>query len=1104
MKIVRLAFAAAIGTLAAADIEAQIPVTHRDINPNQSTLDPADPDGASGGRVNGLGAAAANPGTFYAASELGGIYRSTDNGLTWVHLDAHAPTVTWDVEVDPTNSNRVYATSFFDGRTASVAGINVSTNAGASWTHPPSATPPANFCLGEARRTEPSAFGIAVDPADPNDVYVGTNCGLAISTDRGVNWTFVDPTPADGAEDVWDVVVHDGSIIDLCGADGHQRSVDGGATWTTSATAPLPAGRCSIAVSPDEPYVLFAVVGTTIFESDDAGQNWTNAYVNPSPQGRIPFVATNQRAGATYDLWFGDVSLHRGTCTTPATPAPGGAARCNASAGWAGGFTRGAGGHDDTADIVFDTAAATDRCPVLFSSDGGVYRNTVGASPACHTPAWEQPNITPHGLWNFGFDGVGRAGAAAEDVYMGNQDNGTFGTLTGGAAAPAWNNQFCCDGFDAAGEATRALTTVCCFGGGRATRLFLSAPGLAGAPAEINTYPPGQLRGFQQLENIVNFGTDDYAVVMTSGVFVTDNVGASPVVWTQLGAGSTPVGACGIQVSFAAGVPTFFVKDGGCSGDAAANLWRHTGAAAGGTWTQVPGPGGGLGVYSVDGGDPQRIFASQLSGAGSPRMVLTRNGGTTWVNLSVLDTMMTGGGEFRYRTTRGPTSFTGFGGYFQPSLVALDSDDPDILAAGAVDSGVFLSVNGGTRWERVTDPLTPGTSGKPHIPRPRYAHFDHDPPGDDVNLFLGTQGRGAWRLTFTKILVPEIQVPPLPPMRACVGSSDHDTLKVCNTSKADLVVSGIASSNPEFSVAAPSGGFPVSISHDFCFPFPVTFTPNAPGPRTADFSIASNDSSFTTVTVAANATGTTPDVRITGSTAFGVASAWGRSEQTVSVCNTGECPLTVSLASLGTCADFALIANPFPASLPPSTCLDLGIEFTPTLGGPRTCSLTINSGDPDSPVATRTLTGRMAPFVTIHAGLADPHGALDATANLGSTINLGLVNYWQPKWAWDLRLGRSTFEGSAGADDTRAWSALANVRYSFTPAATVRPFVNGGGGLYHFRPGGVEGGLNLGIGLGIPTGRRLSIEATYNFNLVFTASPDLKYSQFQLGVKLSF
>jgi len=49
--------------------------------------------------------------------------------------------------------------------------------------------------------------------------------------------------------------------------------------------------------------------------------------------------------------------------------------------------------------------------------------------------------------------------------------------------------------------------------------------------------------------------------------------------------------------------------------------------------------------------------------------------------------------------------------YPQPTLVAFDPADPDILVAGGADSGVFISTNGGTRWQLVTDPFAPGTSG---------------------------------------------------------------------------------------------------------------------------------------------------------------------------------------------------------------------------------------------------------------------------------------------------------------------------------------------------------------------------------------------------------
>lgn len=939
---------------------AQLSAVIRDISPDRSTN--SDPDAASGGRVNKLGVDRSTPGRVFAASEWGGLFRSTDNGVTWAHVDGHVPTATSDVKVDPTNSNRVYATSLYDGRTTSRSGINVSTDGGITWMHPATATPPTGFCQSEIRRTEPAAFGIAIDPANANHVFIGTSCGLAISLDAGVTWTFRDPTPADPADDIFSVVVHHGGIIDVCGDDGHLRSTDGGTTWTTATAQPLPSGRCTITASPDESYVLFAVVGTSIFESDDGGQTWPVTYVNPSPQGRVPFVATNKRSGASYDLWFGDVGLHRGTCTTPSPAVPGGAQRCNASTAWAGPFTRTAGAHDDSGDIAFVPGVAANACPTLFSSDGGVFRNMVTASPACQTPAWTQPTVTPHALWSFTFAGVSRPGPTVEDLYFGNQDNGSFGTVSGGGTPVPWTNERCCDSFDANGDVTRALTTVCCFSGGRATRLFISGPGLTGGSPEISTYPPGNMRGFEHLEAIVTFSANAYAIATTSGVFVTSNIGTATITWTQLGASNSPTSPCGLQFAPRAGTPTFFVKSGGCNGDRPGTLWRYEGTAPGGTWQQVPTPGpGGFGIYAVDPNDPQRLIASHLGAPSGPEMVVTRNGGSTWNRLTALDTLMTGSGTFTYVNQTGPTTFTTFGGYPQPTLVAFDPSDPDIVVAGGADSGVFISTNGGTRWQLVTDPISPGVSGTPHIPRPYYAHFDHDSPGGDINLYLGTRGRGPWRLTFKKVLMPEIQVPSPPSFApSCVGDKPSGTLNVCNTSAGDLVVAAITSSNPQFAIVMPSGGFPVTISHDFCFPFEVTFTPTGSAPQTSTLTIASNDQSTPSLSVVARAQAGTGSLGLSADQRFSPAViqslAACQSPRPLVVSNTGACNLTITNIVIGgaNASDFSLSGLPaFPITLQPGHVVGSGAlnaVFAPTaVARERTADVTVTFvSDPTS------------------------------------------------------------------------------------------------------------------------------------------------------------
>jgi hypothetical protein len=849
-----LGITAALGLLLVA-ASASASLVFQDVSPNSSDLDqfgnpdPAnlsgpDPNGASAGRVNGLASVAGNNAIFYAASEWGGLFKTTDGGLNWSRLDRHLPVAAWDVEVDPGNTNRVYATSFYDGRVVPLSGIQVSTDAGNTWARPLTAypdpalegtandnTPQAGFdCNNADDRTEPSALGIAIRPDAANNVFVGTNCGMARSTDSGVTWEFRDPSTINGvanARRVWDVVVQSASagfpqgIVDICGDEGHFRSVDGGVTYTPSAGALpatyltdgidndgdcrndtnndgvtcgpgdqgvdepdeafLPGGRCSISVSPDEPYVLFVVIGTRIFESDNAGANWTE-FANPSRQGRIPFLTTNQRSDQggvdRFDLWFGDVRLHRRSCTTPGTPAPGGAIRCpsapNGTDGidndldgnvdepdeqWLGPFTKSAGAHDDAGDLVFDTQAGNDACPMIFSSDGGVYYNTdTGAD--CHNPNWEQPTVGPHAQWLFAMDGADQAGDVSEDLYFGTQDIGSWVTTNAGAGSPTWSNKDCCDVFDIAADSNRVLYTVCC-SSGRSNRLYMRNPGMTGGNVatfgEINTYPStGGLPGFRPIDIIDSFGDKQYVLVDANGVWFTNDITANPIQWTQLGAATSPANACGVQAAVSGGTPTFFVQAGICNernmGNQGDTLWQFTGTGAG-SWTRVDnndGVTGGIGVFAVDPNNPSRLYASNMRAPinGGPQMVFSTDSGLTWDNDPELDNLMTGGGVFKYRTERGPANFTRFDGYPQPTLISFDPEDPDILVAGGRDSGVFLSTNGGQNWGLLTDPFDSGNSGIPHLPRPWFAYFDHEPAGE-INIYIGTQGRGVWRFEIT-------------------------------------------------------------------------------------------------------------------------------------------------------------------------------------------------------------------------------------------------------------------------------------------------------------------------------------------------------------------
>lgn len=721
--------------------QAQLNVTIQNISPEQANPEGGNSNRASGGRVNKLAVDPSSNTTQYAATEWGGINKSDDAGLTWRWLENHLPQASWDVEVSPANSNQVIATSFFDGKTTPLSGISRSVDGGVSWTNPTTGRPVAADCATTTRLASPTAYGIAFDPANSNSVFVGTNCGLAESTDGGATWNYI--APVAGITDVWAVLVHNAGTVDICGAEGHFRRASGSASWTAGSGET--GGVCSLAVSPDEANVLFMTVGTTIFDSVDGGANWNTTYAPQGAQGRIPFIRTNDRAGTAYDVWYGDTQLFRGACTTPAdltSTAP----RCGLSNSWVNAHS---GAHWDVGDLLFDPLAATDACPILTSNDGGVYRNTTAASPACHSPTWEQPDVTPASLWLFDMEGAPRTDDfEAEGVYIGQQDTGAFGAEDGARQPrPDWNTPQCCDIFDVEAEASRTVFIDGFYGGATPWRIQLDGTNFDGSNGQISTYPPGNILSFQEMETLVNYAPNSYAIVTSTGAYFTTNIAAAAVTWQQLGT-NAPVGVCAISATAqSGGTPVFTAKVGGCNSDGTGSLWQLTGAGTTGTWTQITRNAvSQFTIFAVDPNDETHIIAADRSvGGNNIDMVRTNDGGATWTSLTALNTLMTGSGQFLLRPSFSPVRFATGASYFQPSLIAINPADSDMIVAGGQDSGVFLSQDAGATWTLLTDPLGIDP-GKVHVSRPLYAHFEPVETGR-FNLYIGTRGKGVWRLT---------------------------------------------------------------------------------------------------------------------------------------------------------------------------------------------------------------------------------------------------------------------------------------------------------------------------------------------------------------------
>ena len=725
------------------------------------------PQRATGGRVKGL--AHAGGGTFYAASEWGGLFKTMDGGQNWERLDGFMPSAAHDVAVDPVDSNRVYATSLYDGAGAPQGAISVSADGGVHWRRAQTGVPPEGFCLTEdeahplhardTRRLEQSAFAIAVDRDSPGTIYVGTNCGLAKSTDRGISWTFLDPTPTDPADSVWGVVVHHNGVVDTCGDDGHRRSTNGGVTWTTFSAggvdqSSLPgSGRCSIAVSPLERDVLFVALGASLYESDDGGVNW-RALRNLPAGGRFLFVATHKRSAIDFDLYFGNKDLLRLPCRNAANTIGASAiSRCGAAAST---FVQ-AGAHRDVGDLAF----AANGCPALYASDGGVYRNAQTGFD-CHDPSWVEATTTTRALWTWALTGLRRANR--QELYFGAQDNGFFATEDARAATPVWRAEDCCDVYDAAADTDQALFTRCCEGAGRLNLILVRAPG-APAPKKLpdNDYPEGDTTGLAKIPSssdgsvIVSYAKDSFAVITDKGVFYTTQIDVAPRTWHELGTWDIkPKFLQDIKVGHAGSVPIFYVLASrhtlfhssihGKEGRAVESneMFKHVGIGSS-RWEHIE-AAKGIGALAVDPINPEHLIASRIVtnrlGDTPPAVASMKqsfDGGETWTDLAALDDLMTAAGRIAYANGRGPVRDVWFNGYAQPTLVKFGPAGSGLIVAGAADAGLFISYDNGANW----------TTLSADIPRPRLAYFDRVGP-KEVNLFVGSQGRGLWRVNLKR------------------------------------------------------------------------------------------------------------------------------------------------------------------------------------------------------------------------------------------------------------------------------------------------------------------------------------------------------------------
>lgn len=229
-----------------------------------------------GGRVVAIRSSKQNDSVLYLAYASGGVWKSTDKGITFSPITDELPTqIVGSFDVDPNNDQILWlGTGENNSSRSSYAGMGVyrSTDAGSTWQF---------MGLGDTSRIG----DIIVDPSNSNRVYVaalgplysdGGDRGIFVTNDAGQNWQkvldgkentgFIDLSIATSGEvyasawererKAWDFIESgDDSII--------YKSSDHGQTWK-ALTEGLPSGkgvgRMGIDVSQSDANVVYVVV----------------------------------------------------------------------------------------------------------------------------------------------------------------------------------------------------------------------------------------------------------------------------------------------------------------------------------------------------------------------------------------------------------------------------------------------------------------------------------------------------------------------------------------------------------------------------------------------------------------------------------------------------------------------------------------------------------------------------------------------------------------------------------------------------------------------------------------------------------------------------
>ena len=248
------------------------------------------------GRVNCIAFDPVNPSVFYIGVAQGGLWKTTNNGLSYSPLTDNLPiSRISDIAIDPVNPNTIYisvcdfeyvgVSLFTLGRKRNThygLGVYKSTDGGLTWA-------PTGLSFQLTNGDASLIRKIIIDPNNTSNLLACGVSGMYKSVNGGSSFTQVhDSLFWDMEQDPSNpntIYAATGWVMAAgIGSAGIYKSTNFGSTWTLLNTGIPPTGsaqRVNIAISPANPNYVYAVTVDVnggcygIYRTTDGGNNWT-------------------------------------------------------------------------------------------------------------------------------------------------------------------------------------------------------------------------------------------------------------------------------------------------------------------------------------------------------------------------------------------------------------------------------------------------------------------------------------------------------------------------------------------------------------------------------------------------------------------------------------------------------------------------------------------------------------------------------------------------------------------------------------------------------------------------------------------------------------